>query len=51
VTELLARWREGDSAARDSLMPMVYEELRRIARKSLAGQRGNHTLQPTAFGA
>jgi RNA polymerase sigma factor (TIGR02999 family) len=49
VTELLARWREGDSAARDALMPIVYEELRRIARKSLAGQRSDHTLQPTAL--
>lgn len=49
VTDLLARWSDGDSAARDQLVPLVYEELRRIARKSLAGQRGNHTLQPTAL--
>jgi RNA polymerase sigma factor (TIGR02999 family) len=49
VTELLARWSEGDPAARDALIPLVYGELRRIARKNLAGQRGSHTLQATAL--
>jgi RNA polymerase sigma factor (TIGR02999 family) len=48
VTDLLTRWRGGDAAARDALVPLVYGELRRIARKCLAGQRG-HTLQPTAL--
>lgn len=49
VTDLLARWSGGDAAARDTLVPLVYDELRRIARKCLAGQRNNHTLQPTAL--
>lgn len=49
VTELLARWSSGDASARDALVPLVYDELRRIARRCLAGQRGNHTLQPTAL--
>ena len=49
MTNLLARWGEGDSAARDQLVPIVYDELRRIARRCLAGQRSGHTLQPTAL--
>lgn len=49
VTELLARWSKGDASARDALVPLVYNELRKIARRCLAGQRGGHTLQPTAL--
>ena len=49
VTELLARWSNGDVSARDALVPLVYDELRRIARRCLAGQRSDHTLQPTAL--
>jgi RNA polymerase sigma factor (TIGR02999 family) len=49
VTELLIRWSDGDSAAREKLVPLVYEELRRVARQCLAGQRHNHTLQSTAL--
>lgn len=49
VTELLARWSQGDAAARDALMPLVYDELRRVARRNLAGQRSDHTLQATAL--
>lgn len=49
VTELLARWKNGDVSARDALVPLVYEELRRIARRCLSSQSGNHTLQPTAL--
>lgn len=49
VTELLVRWSEGDVAARDALVPYVYDELRRIARRCLAKQGGGHTLQPTAL--
>jgi RNA polymerase sigma factor (TIGR02999 family) len=49
VTDLLTRWSEGDAAARDQLVPLVYDELRRIARRCLARQRGDHTLQPTAL--
>jgi RNA polymerase sigma factor (TIGR02999 family) len=49
VTELLARWREGDLSARDALVPLVYEELRRIARRCLSARSSHHTLQPTAL--
>jgi RNA polymerase sigma factor (TIGR02999 family) len=49
VTELLTRWNCGDVSARDALVPLVYGELRRIARRCLAGQRNDHTLQPTAL--
>ena len=49
VTELLARWNHGDVSAREALVSLVYDELRRIARRCLAGQRNNHTLQPTAL--
>lgn len=49
ITELLVRWNEGDLASRDALIPLVYDELRRIARKSFAGQRSDHTLQATAL--
>ena len=49
VTELLVRWREGDRAALDSLLPLVYDELRRIARHYLQGERPGHTLQSTAL--
>jgi RNA polymerase sigma factor (TIGR02999 family) len=49
VTELLARWGKGDLAARDALVPLVYDELRRIARRSLASRGSDHTLQPTAL--
>jgi len=49
VTELLARWSQGDATARDELVPLVYDELRKIARRCLAGQRSSHTLQPTAL--
>ena len=43
------RWSEGDAAARDALVPLVYQELRRVARKCLAGQLSDQTLQPTAL--
>jgi RNA polymerase sigma factor (TIGR02999 family) len=49
VTELLVRWRGGDKAALDSLMPLVYAELRRIANYYLQGERSDHTLQSTAL--
>jgi RNA polymerase sigma-70 factor (ECF subfamily) len=49
VTELLVRWRGGDKAALDSLMPLVYSELRRIANHYLQGERSDHTLQSTAL--
>ena len=49
VTELLVRWRGGDREALDSLLPLVYDELRRIARHYLQGERPGHTLQSTAL--
>lgn len=49
VTELLARWSKGDASAREALIPLVYEELRKIARRSLSSQSPGHTLQPTAL--
>lgn len=49
VTELLLRWSQGDGAAREELFPLVYNELRRLARRCLAGASQNHTLQSTAL--
>ncbi len=49
VTQLLVSWRQGDTAAPDQLMPLVYEELRRQARDYLRRERADHTLQPTAL--
>lgn len=49
VTELLVRWRDGDREALDSLMPLVYGELRRLARHYLRQERSDHTLQSTAL--
>ena len=49
VTELLVRWREGDRRALDELMPLVYEELRRLAAHYMRGERPGHTLQTSAL--
>ena len=49
VTNLLTRWRSGDREALDALMPLVYEELRRLARYYLHLERPGHTLQSTAL--
>jgi RNA polymerase sigma-70 factor (ECF subfamily) len=49
VTRLLQRAREGDRGALDELMPLVYGELRRIARSFMRRQQPGHTLQPTAL--
>ena len=49
VTRLLLRWREGDAAALETLLPLVYEELRRLAHRSMRGERADITLQPTAL--
>ena len=49
ITVLLRRAGAGDAAAADALMPLVYDELRRIARGKMAGERRDHTLQPTAL--
>ena len=49
VTELLARWREGDRGALAALTPLVYAELHRLAARALARERPDHTLQATAL--
>jgi len=49
VTQLLARWADGDQSALDALMPVVYAELRKIADAYLRRERSDHTLQPTAL--
>lgn len=49
VTQLLQAWDHGDREAFDKLIPMVVGELRRMARRQLAHERRNHTLQPTAL--
>jgi RNA polymerase sigma factor (TIGR02999 family) len=45
INRLLADWGRGDQEARDALIPLIYKELRRIARRHLAHERPGHTLQ------
>jgi RNA polymerase sigma factor (TIGR02999 family) len=49
VTQILLDWSQGDQAAPARLMPLVYEELRELARHHLRHERTDHTLQPTAL--
>lgn len=49
VTTLLRAWRSGDPAALDELTPLIYDDLRRIARRHLQSERSAHTLQATAL--
>jgi RNA polymerase sigma factor (TIGR02999 family) len=49
ITGLLADWGRGDRAALDKLTPLVYAELRRIARRQMSHERDGHTLQATAL--
>lgn len=49
VTELLVRWRAGDQDALEALLPLVYKELRDIARRQLRRERPGHTLQSAAL--
>lgn len=49
ITELLQAWGEGDAKAHERLAPLVYEELRRQARRALRREGEGHTLQPTAL--
>lgn len=49
VTEILARAQAGDSQAAHQLLPLVYDELRKLAAHRLAGERAGYTLQPTAL--
>jgi len=49
VTGLLQAWSAGDEEALQKLMPLVYQELHRAARRYMAGERSGHTLQTTAL--
>jgi len=49
VTELLQAWGGGDPAALNELVPLIYDELRRLAKHYLRRERPDHTLQPTAL--
>ena len=49
VTQLLLAWKAGDERARDDLVPILYEELRRIAARYLRNEHAAETLQPTAL--
>ena len=49
ITRLLQAWGGGDTAALESLTPLVYAELRRMARRSMRRENPGHTLQATAL--
>lgn len=49
ITQLLRQWSGGDRGALNDLAPLVYEELRKVARTYLSRERREHTLQPTAL--
>jgi RNA polymerase sigma factor (TIGR02999 family) len=49
VTRLLQGWADGDAAALEALWPLVYDDVRRLARRQMSGERGDHTLQGTAL--
>ncbi len=49
ITRLLIEWRDGDAQALEALVPLVYDELRRLARLQMRDQAADHTLQPTAL--
>src|SRR5688572_6037277 len=49
ISRLLADWANHDPAAREELVPIVYEELRRLAHHQMRGERAGHTLQTTAL--
>lgn len=49
ITQILLKWSDGNEAALDQLLPLVQDELRRLAVRLLRHERDNHTLQPTAL--
>lgn len=49
VTHLLEKWNNGDQAALDQLLPLIYEELRKMAKRYMRQQNPGHTLQTTAL--
>ena len=49
ISELLVAWADGDHSALERLMPLVYDELKRLAHRYMRGERVGHTLQTTAL--
>jgi RNA polymerase sigma factor (TIGR02999 family) len=49
ITQLLAKWSDGNQSALDELYPLVYDELHRLARRYMSRERKGHTLQTTAL--
>src|SRR5688500_13580991 len=49
ITSQLLAWRAGEPSAQESLFPLVYEQLRRIAHRQMAGERPEHTLDTTGL--
>jgi RNA polymerase sigma factor (TIGR02999 family) len=49
ITQLLQQWSSGDAAALEKLWPLVYDDVRQLARRQLGAERSNHTLQGTAL--
>ena len=49
ITRLLLDWKDGDLSAYEQLVPLVYQELHRIARRQMSKERREHTLQPSAL--
>jgi len=49
ITQLLQSWSQGDEAAIDKLMPLVYDELHSMARRYMSNEKPDHTLQATAL--
>jgi len=49
ITQLLVAWNQGDQAALEALTPLINKELRRLAKRYMAGERQGHLLQPTAL--
>ena len=49
ITQLLEDWSNGDKSAYDKLIPLVYDELHRLAHHHMSGERAGHTLQTTAL--
>jgi len=49
LTQLLVAWRDGDRSALNELIPLVHDELRRLAHRYMSGERAGHTLETTAL--
>ncbi|MEP6923259.1 MAG: sigma-70 family RNA polymerase sigma factor [Pyrinomonadaceae bacterium] len=49
ITQILQDWNDGKEEAKERLLPFVYDELKRQARRLMSSERSNHTLQPTAL--